>query len=248
LTKSERELAFDTDLKILKKFLAEQPSVKLVIVDPVSSYLGRTKPNDEQEVRRVLVPLADLANETGVTFVLVAHFNKRSDVSALHKILGAVAMTGVARSAWMFAADEDDEDGDRYLMLQGKLNVGRKQKGLEYTIGSKQVLPAPAESTGVIMWGKETDITAEKALGSIGAFKDAGGSKVKRAGDLIAELLNEGDKPSTEMYESLRAAGIGERTVAQAKKEIGIMSVKRDAVWFWRMPKKEKEEDCTLAF
>jgi putative DNA primase/helicase len=246
-TKSERELAFDTDLKILKHFLAANPSVKLVIVDPVSSYLGRTKPNDEQEVRRVLVPLADLANETGVTFVLVAHFNKRSDVSALHKILGAVAMTGVARAAWMFTADDDDEDSERYLMLQGKLNVGKKQKGLEYTIGSKQVLPEPAESTGMIVWGNATDVTADKALGSIGAFKDESGNKVKVTGGWLRNLIGTEGHLATEIFEAAKAAGISEKTLRRAKTELGVVSEKSAGGWFWRMPRETTEADAELA-
>ncbi len=245
-TKSDRELAFDTDMKLLKRFLADQPSVKLVIVDPVSSYLGRTKPNDEQEVRRVLVPLADLASDTGVTFVLVAHFNKRSDVSALHKILGAVAMTGVARAAWMFAADEEDEDNERYLMLQGKLNVGKKQKGLEYTIGSKQVLPEPAESTGVIVWGKASDVTAEKALGSIGAFKDEGGSKVKLAGVWLKNFLGTDGRLASETFEAAKAAGITEKTLRRAKAEIEAVSEKPGDAWWWRMPKESAAEQSSF--
>lgn len=247
-TKSERELAFDTDLKILKRFLADHPSVKLVIVDPISSYLGKTKSNDEQEVRRVLVPLADLANETGVTFVLVAHFNKRSDVAALHKIMGAVAMTGVARATWLFTEDKEDEDDTegRYLMLQGKLNVGRKQKGLEYTIGSKRVLPEPAETTGAIIWGNATDVTADKALGSIGAFGDAGGSKVKAAGEWIVEFLGDGEKPATEVWATAKAAGIAEKTLKRAKKEVGVVTAQRDDAWFWRLPRSAVEEQMAF--
>ncbi len=235
-TKIERELAFDSDLKLLKRFLTEHPEVQLVIVDPISSYLGNIKPNDEKQLRDVLVPLADLGRETGVTFVLVAHFNKRSDVNALHKVLGAVAMTGVARSAWLFAEDKDCEDGERFLMLQGKLNLGRKQKGIEYTIGEKQVLPPPGESTGVIVWGGVTDVTAEKALGSVAAFGDDGGSKVKRAGEFLQQYLADGDKPAKEVYAAAKAAGIGERTLGTAKKEAGVQSHKVLDQWLWRWP------------
>lgn len=247
-TRSERELALDSDLKILRKFLKDHPNVKLVIVDPISSYMGSIKPNDESQVRSVLIPLRELAQETNVSFVLVAHFNKRSDVSALHKILGAVAMTGVARAAWLFAEDAEvngssesdvgieNENESKYLMLQGKMNVGRKMKGLEYTIGEKQILPAPADGTAYIVWGKATDKTADKALGSVGAFGDSEGTKVKRAGEWLQKQLGTETKLAREIFDAAAAAGIAERTLKNAKRELGVVTTKVAGAWLWRLP------------
>jgi len=246
-THSERELALDSDLKILRKFLKDHANVKLVIVDPISSYMGSIKPNDESQVRSVLIPLRDLAQETNVSFVLVAHFNKRSDVNALHKILGAVAMTGVARAAWLFAEDADVDNNSesdvgieggsesKYLMLQGKMNVGRKMKGLEYTIGEKQILPKPADGTAYIIWGKATDKTADKALGSVGAFQDSEGSKRKQAAEWLKRQLEAGPQLAREVYAAAEGAGIAKKTLNRAKDDVGVQSDKLAGAWVWKL-------------
>ena len=242
--KKIRDLSFDTDLEILKTCLNDNPKVKLVIIDPITSYLGKANSNDEQEVRRVLVPLADLASETGVTVVLVAHFNKRSDVSALNKIMGAVALPGVSRSAWMFAevsSDEDGEPSDRYHMLQGKLNVSKKKKGLEYTIGSKQILPKPAEEIGFIVWGSETNVTADKAFNSntFGPSPD----KREKAKNLILKMLEKGEVKATSIFNAADSEGISAITVKRAKSNLEIETRRHDNASYWRLPMKTESSN-----
>lgn len=250
-TKEERDIAFDSDLKVLKKFLADHPEVKLVTVDPVTSYLGNVKPNDEKEVRKVLIPLAAVARDFDVTFILNAHFNKRGDVSALHKILGAVAMTGVARAVWLFAEDKEspDPENPKYLMLQGKLNVGRRQKGLEYTIGERQI-PLPdggTTSVGFIQWGEATDKTADAALGSIGAFGDESGTKLKAAGVWLAQFLAGGDQLVDDIKKA-RPKSIGWRTMETAKKILGIVSKPQNGHWWWHLPERSESEKSSAGF
>jgi hypothetical protein len=72
-------------------------------------------------------PLAELADKTGVTFRLVMHFNKRADVSALYRIIGAVEMSGVARAVWLCAPDPDDEG---FVFLCAKMNIAKMPDGL----------------------------------------------------------------------------------------------------------------------
>src|SRR5262249_37545354 len=133
----------------------------------ISSYLGEASMVKETEVRRVLVPLAELAARLEVTILLIAHLNKRSDVSALHKIMGAVAISGVARGAWMFA--EGPEDEDCYLMVRGKLNVGKKVEGLRYSIEAREV-PACGEAP-FINWEGPTEVSAGQVFGLFGPME-----------------------------------------------------------------------------
>ena len=239
-TEAERELAFDTDLALLRKILAENPKIKLVTVDPFSSYVGETiNINNEKEVRRALIPVAALSGETGVTFILNMHFNKRSDVSALHKFMGAVANTGVGRAAWVFAEDADSEDPEnpKFLMVQAKVNVGRRQKGLEYTIASRDV-PLPDGGTtnvGVIKWGEATDKTADAALGSFGAFGDESGTKVKAAGEWLGDFLRGGDQ-TVDAIKAAMPRNIGWRTLKTAKKVLGVVSNHVGDHWEWHLP------------
>src|SRR5207248_11419177 len=57
----ERQLQINNDMDLLRKFLADNPNVRLIIIDPITSYVGpNVKPNDEVEFRRVLDPLTVL--------------------------------------------------------------------------------------------------------------------------------------------------------------------------------------------
>lgn len=240
-SKEEREFAFDTDRKILVDFLDKHPDVKLVIVDPISNYTGKIKSNDEQQLRSVLVPLAGIAAERGVTLVFIAHFNKRADVETLGKVMGAVAMTGVARSAWLFIEDKDAPEGqERYLMLEGKSNLARKQKGLEYTIVAKPFFPPPAQEVPLIEWGKVTDVKASDRIGAVNAFDDEG-TKLKAAEEWLGGFLAGGRKPQAEVRKAMSET-ISWRTMETAKKNLGVISKPTGGCWYWSLPDKPLPE------
>jgi AAA domain len=193
-TKEERHVALDTDLEILRRCLRDNPGIRLVTVDPITNYTGSAKITDEKAMRDVLTPLKELAGQHEVTIILVAHLNKRSDVNALNRVLGAVAMTGVARSAWLFAADEDapDDGFDHGLMLHGKLNVGRKAKqSLKYTIKTKKLagLPEKAEAVPYIEWNGESEQTAEDVLDTSSGKKSEKAGKRQEAEALLRSVL-----------------------------------------------------------
>ncbi|MBM3998788.1 MAG: hypothetical protein FJ297_04445 [Planctomycetes bacterium] len=75
---NERSVAFDlSNVELIRDALARLPGCKLVIVDPIGSYLGgRVDAHRDNEVRSVLAPLAALASERNVAVVLICHTRK----------------------------------------------------------------------------------------------------------------------------------------------------------------------------
>src|SRR2546426_796193 len=68
-------------------------NVVLIIIDPVSAYLGAGKVDGRSatDVRGVLTPMKDMAEELHVAVIGIAHFNKKDDIkSALVRALAAV--------------------------------------------------------------------------------------------------------------------------------------------------------------
>jgi hypothetical protein len=108
----KRTLQLDSDVKFLEKFLNQHPKVRLLVIDPVSSYLGHAKMGDEQAVRDVLNPLAALAEKTGICVLVIMHLNKKVDLDAVNRVGGAMAFVGVPRLAWIFAKEAKDEEDD----------------------------------------------------------------------------------------------------------------------------------------
>src|SRR5699024_2823682 len=56
---------------------------KLVVVDPISAYMGETDSHKNAETRAMLAKLADLAARRGVAVVCVSHLNKGAGRSAV---------------------------------------------------------------------------------------------------------------------------------------------------------------------
>jgi putative DNA primase/helicase len=67
-TEKDREFALDTDVAELEKMLCANPAIKLVTIDPASGYLGNARMEKEQEIRRALGPLAQLAERVDNVF------------------------------------------------------------------------------------------------------------------------------------------------------------------------------------
>jgi hypothetical protein len=63
----------------------------------------------------------------GVSFISVIHHNKRSDVDALQKTLGASSLVGAVRAFWGFS--RDPEDKQQHFTTLVKSNLSAKDRG-----------------------------------------------------------------------------------------------------------------------
>ena len=72
----------------IEDILSQMPDCRLLVLDPITAYLGNTNANSNAEVRAAITPLAALAANQGVTIIAVNHHNKRHDLSYIHRGLG----------------------------------------------------------------------------------------------------------------------------------------------------------------
>lgn len=96
---------------LLMDTLREVPNLKLVVVDPVMSFLGdKVDVNTDNQVRGVLHRLVGLAEELKVAVLIVAHTKKGTPdpTRILDSIAGSVAIKNIARSAVIGLRDPDD--------------------------------------------------------------------------------------------------------------------------------------------
>jgi len=94
--------------------------IGLVIIDPVSSYIGDANGDKESDVRTGITPLVLMAERTGCAVLMIRHVSKAGDgTRAASRILGSTAWHDIPRVAWMLADAPDDhqpephEDGTR---------------------------------------------------------------------------------------------------------------------------------------
>ena len=60
-------------------------------------------------------------------------------------------------------------------------------------------------------------------------------SKLDKAKDYLRLLLKGTAMACVEIFDKMRANGIGKRTVEQAKKDMGIISYKLGDKWYWQL-------------
>src|SRR6185312_5104437 len=138
-----RSFNLQFDLPELEKTLEQLDDAVLVIIDPITSYLGRVDSHKNAELRSVLEPLGRMAAKRHVV-IANTHLSKASGGSANSRVIGSVAFVNHARAAFIVTADADDPG--RRLFIPSKTNVGKPRNGLAYRIADFS-LPGPEFGT-----------------------------------------------------------------------------------------------------
>jgi putative DNA primase/helicase len=234
-----RALNLQNDVALLEQKIAEVGDVALVVIDPVSSYLGRADSHKNSEVRAVLEPLSEMAERTRVAILSITHFSKagsNSTTKALHRFIGSIAFTGAPRAA--FAVIEDAEQEGRRLFLHAKNNLAPAPQGLAFRL--EQTIVGGDIVASRISWdGESVTITANEAMAA-----DAGGTQTRNAvveaTEFLETLLADGPLPATQVKVEADAAGHSWATVKRAKKTAGIDAFREGGTgdkgrWLWRL-------------
>ena len=58
-----KEFDLTKDLAALEQAIRRMPDTRIVIIDPITAYMGRTDSHKNAEVRRVLAPLATISHQ-----------------------------------------------------------------------------------------------------------------------------------------------------------------------------------------
>jgi putative DNA primase/helicase len=231
----ERPVSLDRDLAALEQTVARLRPV-LVVIDPLTAYLGSTDSYRDADVRRLLAPLAHLAETYNVALLLVMHLTKNSQTRALYRPGGSIAFTAAARIQLFVGSDP--EDATRRVLAPGKNNLAPPPAALAYRL----IEDSPGGPPRLI-WDSEpvaAGLDADALLA--GAADDA--AERQDADAVLRDLLADGERPSAELLAAARANGVPERTLYRAKRRLGVKA--RHAgqpgtrgAWYWYLPDPE---------
>lgn len=215
------------DLPALEQSLAVTQNVRLVIIDPLTAYLGRMDSHKNAEVRALLAPLAQLAARHRVAVLAVNHLNKSLGGKALYRPMGSLAFAAAARAVWLVVADKDNPS--RRLMLPAKMNVAPGASGLAYTI-----------TDGVVAWQSEpVKMSADEALATELADSNDTSERAD-AVEWLQQVLADGPVPAANIWEQAKENRIADRTLKRAKTDIGVKTSRQgfgaDGEWIWALP------------
>ena len=235
-----RSFDLTQDIDRLEEAVQEIGDVPLIVIDPVSAYMGKPGKLDSYrstDVRATLSPLQEMAARCGAAVIGIDHLNKSGGAQAMVRVIGSIAFVAAARAVYVVV--RDDEDDERRLFLPAKNNLGKIRTGLAFRVIEKLAPPPVFDAYPAIKWESEAvTMTADEALAKRPdgrKSEDAEAAKV-----LIAEMLAEKAAPQKEIEARAEAQGISHRSLQTAKKALGIVSTKIGIVWFWSRPGQER--------
>ena len=102
----------------------EKYNAKLLILDPMSSYIGDTcSMNNANETRAEFNHLIAVAKDTGCAIVIIAHMNKAKDTSLLYRTNGSIDIAGAARSILAVTRTANKQNTAERYLVQVKSNL-----------------------------------------------------------------------------------------------------------------------------
>jgi archaellum biogenesis ATPase FlaH len=227
---------------LLRQKLKDHPEIRLIVIDPVISFIARMglDENKSGDVRKLLDPLAALAEESGVTILAIAHVNKNSNAKARHRIAGNAAYVNASRLVYM--VDIDPDDADRRLLMPVKFNIlGINKKSLAFrlqplTVEQKYGLRSDkhmkdleekdfeelSKHLSQVAFDGEVEANADEVMT---AKKESGGNKVEKCAEWLKVFLKQYAYPSDEIEAEAAKSGFTKDNVFRAKsalKEHGL--------------------------
>src|SRR5262249_16803870 len=106
---ARRTFDLAADLAGLEQSVKENGGARLVIIDPITTDMGRIDSHRVTDVRRVLEPLSDFAERNAVAVIAIVHPNKMPSKRALHAIGGSGAF-GAAPRLVLYVGKEPDTE------------------------------------------------------------------------------------------------------------------------------------------
>jgi hypothetical protein len=231
-----------TDLGMLRSLIERIGNVVMVLIDPVSAYMGHGNVDTfrTSEVRAVLGPLVDLATELKIAFIGIMHFNKKMDVTnALLRISDSLAFGAAARHVYGVVADTEN---DRKLFVRAKNNLAEKSKDQTLAYSFKARMVAVDPDTGKEIWApriiwddKYVEITAVQAMQAVVDNKSP--AQLDRAKQFLRELLGQGPVKADEGKEAAEQHDITKATLKRAREDLveARKETRLDGEWYWRL-------------
>jgi putative DNA primase/helicase len=217
------------DLEQLEALIAKLGDVVLVVIDPVSSYMGDVENNTPTSVRPVLEAVADMAARTGVAVLLIHHPPKDTRGKAMNAFSGSLAYVAAPRISFIVVAekDRDGEETGRMLFLAHLNRLGKLVDSMGFSIREMSV-PLPDGGGSVMTSRVEWDtapvtVTADEALRGPERL-----SRLDLATELLTEALSDGPLDYSEVVQLASEHKISERTLRDAKNRLKVESVKED--------------------
>lgn len=228
-----RMLSLAADLERLEIEIERRGNVRLVVIDPLSAYLGEANSHLDSAMRAILGPVSGLAARTGAAVIGIMHLRKNTDGDVMSRVMGSLGFVAAARSCYV--ACRDPLDDERRLLLKAKANLAPEAAAQGYAYHIRGCTTTSGIVAPYIEWEEPVDMRAEEALRQ----RDDRRERLRDvADDFLRAELKDGPVTVTDLREHARQAGLSWRTVQRAKEDAEDIEARKrpgspDAGWEW---------------
>jgi hypothetical protein len=213
---TDRPVALPGDLPVVEHAI-RQIKAGVVVIDPLMAYLGGdVDSHRDQDIRRAMMPLAQLAESTGAAILIVRHLNKSGGRSAIYRGGGSIGIVGAARMGLLVARDPDDDD--LRILAPTKSNLAGPAPALRWR------LVGVGSGVARVEWLGEADVSADDLVRPQERDEEAGA--VIEAVDWLRDRLVSGSAPARDLIRDAKADGIAERTLRRARDRLGVKATR----------------------
>lgn len=212
---------------------------RLLVVDPLmASLAGSTDAHRDQDIRRALAPLAQLAERLVMAVLVVSHTTKARDGDMIRRIGASVGLSGAARSLLVMGPDPGDPAGadgaGRVLVQRG--NLSGRVPALAYRVEPVTVEHgSEAIKTSRLALVGETDVQAHDLLAPP---EPEDRTETDIACEWLADYLGDGASHArSEVSASAEQEGLSPKVLRSARERLGVEVDRRGmpARSYWRL-------------
>lgn len=202
-------------------------NAKLLILDPMSSYIGETcSMNNANETRAKFNHLIAVAKDTGCAIVIIAHMNKMKETSPLYRTNGSIDIAGAARSILAVTRTANKDNSSERYLVQVKSNLAPTGSAIVFEVAENGV-----------NFLDEVELTADEAFSVFAPRMGRPNDTLQAVEAQLKNILSGvGKMLATDCEAKLEANGFKKSTIKKAKKRAGVVSHKEGFSWYWSLP------------
>ena len=230
------------DIDVIREVVV-QHGIRYLVADAFMALIpAGVDSGRDPAMRRVLHPLADLADETGVAIVANRH-HKKGGGPAIEKGGESTAIGAVARSVLVAGVDPHDQQGGHMVLATVKENLTAPgdRPAWSYRIVSTPVDlgdGGPPVDIGRVEWLGSSEATAEQVAHGPADHEEM--SDTDECVEMIRGLLADGPRTGREVKSECRKEGFTDRVVRRARERLGVITRREgfgsDGRSMWRLP------------
>jgi len=209
--------------------------VRLLIVDPITAYLGKKNRsinrNQGSEVRPLLDHLTAFAARHEFGVLAISHLNKSGGAKAITRIMGSLDFVAVARAVYLVT---EEPGSTRRLFLPVKNNLAPDRVGFAFELETKTL--GEGIQASAVRWSDDpVMVSADEVLAAAGKKASAG------AMDFLRETLSDGPLDQAEIMRRGEEAGFTPKSLRTAREKLSIPSKREGGIgpkgkWVWHPP------------